>query len=509
MMNTTIWKIAAISLVLSHPAPSPLVPREGVGTGRVQGVVLSSTPPLAQVDAPSPMIFVGWRDGTDVTERDRIIRSVGISESVGGTNHYSHIPNLTLVAVGDGAAARVAIAELSQRHEIEFVEEDRTFIATRHEFIPNDAGFSQCWGHRNTGSSGGLPNFDMNSTDAWSLVRGVPTVKILVFETGIQQDHPDINQLTGRDFTTGATNGILGGGPANGCDNHGTSVAGCITGIINNWIGTVGVAPDCKVISAKVGIAVTPCNGSWQGQTSWTVNAINWAIANGVRVTNNSNDYGTASTAMTNAYTAARNAGIVNFASSGNSGNTTIGYPATAPGVNAVGASSRNGQRASFSSYGSKLAFVAPGQSIYTTDRTGSSGYSTGDYASVDGTSFSSPYAAGVAALILSVDPGLSAAEVEEVMKNTCRDMGTAGYDGFTGWGMLDAEAAALAAFAGLPEPCPSDFNQDRAVDGGDLGILLSSWGSSNFDLGADLTGDSVVNGEDLGILLGAWGGCP
>jgi subtilisin family serine protease len=279
-------------------------------------------------------------------------------------------------------------------------------------------------------------------------------------------------------------------------------VAGCITGIINNSIGTVGVAPDCKVISAKVGTAVTPCSGSWQGQTSWTVNAINWGIANGVRVTNNSNDYGTASTAMTNAYVAARNAGVVNFASSGNSGNTNIGFPARSNGVIAVGASNRSGQKASFSSYGSKLAFVAAGQSIYTTDRTGSNGYGSGDYTIIDGTSFSSPYAAGVAALILSVNPSLSAAQVESIMQTTCRDIGTAGYDTLTGWGMLNADAAVRAA---QPVPCPADFTGDRLVNGSDLGILLASWGTNQ----NDINGDGFVDGSDLGMLLSAWGACP
>jgi subtilisin family serine protease len=232
------------------------------------------------------------------------------------------------------------------------------------------------------------------------------------------------------------------------------------------------------------------------------VNAINWAIANGVRVTNNSNDYGTASTAMTNAYTAARNAGIVNFASSGNSGNTTMGYPATASSVNAVGASSRNGQRASFSSYGTKLAFIAPGQSIYTTDRTGTNGYGSGDYTTIDGTSFSSPYAAGVAALILSVNPSLSAAQVESIMQSTCRDIGTVGFDTLTGWGMLNADAAVRAA---QPLPCPADLTRDRVVNGTDLGQMLGAWGTAQ----ADINGDGTTDGSDLGILLGTWGSCP
>jgi subtilisin family serine protease len=205
---------------------------------------------------------------------------------------------------------------------------------------------------------------------------------------------------------------------------------------------------------------------------------------------------------MTNAYVAARNAGVVNFASSGNSGNTSIGFPARSNGVVAVGASNRSGQKASFSSYGSKLAFVAAGQSIFTTDRTGSNGYGSGDYTTIDGTSFSSPYAAGVAALILSVNPSLSAAQVESIMQSTCRDIGTAGYDTLTGWGMLDANAAVRAA---QPLPCLADLTGDRLVNGDDLGRLLGSWGTPQ----NDLNGDGTTDGIDLGIMLSAWGACP
>jgi subtilisin family serine protease len=452
--------------------------------------------PQPQLQQTLDTFFVQWEEGVD---KNSIISDISGIESV---EHYSHIPNLTLIRMGKGNSIQTAMTALCINPNIKFVEADIVFTATRHEVIPNDVGFSQCWGHRNTGTSGGLVNFDMNTSNVWSITQGSPTVKILILETGIQQNHPDINQLVGRDFTTNVVNGIAGGEPSNSCDNHGTAVAGCVTSIINNSIGTVGVAPNCKVISAKVGTSITPCNGSWQGQTSWTVNAINWGIANGVRVTNNSNDYGTVSTAMVSAYTAARNAGVVNFASSGNSGNTTIGFPASTSSVNAVGASSRNGQKASFSSYGSKIAFVAAGQSIYTTDRTGTNGYGSGDYITIDGTSFSSPYAAGVAALIISANPSLSAAQVETIMKNTCKDMGTVGFDTLTGWGMLNAEAAVIAA---SPLPCVSDLNGDRVVDGSDLGKLLSSWGTAS----SDITGDMTVDGQDLGVLLAAWGVCP
>jgi len=55
--------------------------------------------------------------------------------------------------------------------------------------------------------------------------------------------------------------------------------------------------------------------------------------------------------------------------------------------------------------------------------------------------------------------------------------------------------------------PCSADLNGDNAVNGADLGILLSAWGQS--EVPADLNGDGDVNGADLGALLAAWGNCP
>ena len=60
--------------------------------------------------------------------------------------------------------------------------------------------------------------------------------------------------------------------------------------------------------------------------------------------------------------------------------------------------------------------------------------------------------------------------------------------------------------FSGFTEPCIGDLNGDGAVNGGDLGVFLGSWGDSPCDL--DLNGDGACNGGDLGVLLGAWGPC-
>ena len=60
--------------------------------------------------------------------------------------------------------------------------------------------------------------------------------------------------------------------------------------------------------------------------------------------------------------------------------------------------------------------------------------------------------------------------------------------------------------FGGFSEPCTGDFDGSGSVDGGDLGLFLSTWGSSPCEY--DLDGDGTCNGADLGVLLAAWGGC-
>jgi thermitase len=455
---------------------------------------------IPQVPAPlSPVdtFFIKWKHGSN---KNQVLETLTQVDSV---EHYSNIPDLTLVNMASNRAMKQAVAQLINNPNIEFVEEDRWVVVERQAFPPpNDPGFSLCWGLKNSGSSGGLINWDMNALDAWDITTGSPSVKVMIIETGVDESHTDLNLDPGRDFTTGAVNGISGGSPTNSCDNHGTAVAGCISAKINNSLGTIGIAPNCKVVSAKVGIASTPCSGSWSGQISWTVNALNWAVSAGVKVTNNSNDYGSSSSSMSAAYTATRNAGLVHFASAGNAGTNGLGFPARSSGVNAVGSASRNGIKSSFSSYGTGLAFVAPGQSIYTTDRTGTAGYSSTNWTTIDGTSFSSPYAAGVAALLFSVNPNLSPAQVENAMKTTADDMGTAGYDTLTGWGMIDAAKAVQS----IRPTCKSDYNRDFVVDGTDLGALLGGWGSNNSNL--DLNQDNTIDGNDLGILLSQWGSC-
>jgi subtilisin family serine protease len=135
---------------------------------------------------------------------------------------------------------------------------------------------------------------------------------------------------------------------------------------------------------------------------------------------------------------------------------TSIAYPASHPETIAVGASTNFDYRADYSRYGPGLDFVAPSSGgslgIYTTDRTGAAGYDAGDYtSSFGGTSAATPLAAGVAALILSSNPNLTARQVRDIMRNTSDKLDSVSYDAngwspYYGYGRINAEQAVSEA---------------------------------------------------------------
>jgi hypothetical protein len=130
------------------------------------------------------------------------------------------------------------------------------------------------------------------------------------------------------------------------------------------------------------------------------------------------------------------------FVSSGNTGTDQGFAPNTSMIV--VGATDSNDYRASWSSFGSFVALAAPGAGIWTTQM-------GGGYSAANGTSFASPVAAGVAALMMSAAPTLSNTRIESLLFSTAVDLGAAGHDAYFGHGRVDAVAAVRAALAAVP----------------------------------------------------------
>ncbi len=427
------WQFATV------PAPDAASVETWVATLSESEAAQFVSPVLLNEFGPviiTPKMFVQFAEDITPAQADLLLSSVNAGEvidrSFGGVvNSYR-----VRATAGNGFDVLNAANILATLPEVVYAEPAFVWRG-KLDLIPNDTYWNYLWGLHQTS------NYDMDAPAAWDISTGSSDIKVMIMDLGIQQDHPDINQIPGMDFTG---RDVPGGGPYNYCDNHGTQVAGCVSAIINNSIGVVGIAPGCKSVSAKIGEADTPCSVYFSGSSEWIANALYWARDNGYRVSSASISTGT-SGAVTGAYNTTRGDGMVHFAASGNDGAGTVDYPASLASVNAIGAISSNGNRASFSNYGTGLAFVAPGNNIYTTDRTGSAGDFGGDYAfGVSGTSFSTPYAAGVAAMVLSVNPAMIPEHVEQVMQDNAMDRGSAGYDTVYGWGIVKAYGSMVDA---------------------------------------------------------------
>lgn len=302
--------------------------------------------------------------------------------------------------------------------------------------------------------------------DAWTVEAGDPAVVVAIIDTGIDLDHPELQAqlwvnpgetVNGIDDDgNGYVDDVLGYDFVNGDqtpddDNeHGSHVAGIVAAIRNNSIGVAGTA-NVKVMALKV------LNFEGTGSYSAIAEAINYAVDNGADVINMSLGGGGYSAAVEAAcqYAAANN--VVVLAASGNESTSSISFPSSLPSCIAVGAVDINNNLADFSNYGYGIELVAPGVDIAST-------VPHSDYASFDGTSMASPYAAGVAALMRSAFPAMSAADVRAWLAGTATDQGVPGYDTTFGYGCVDAYNA--VTMAGSPVAPPSTGPDPSSDDG-------------------------------------------
>ena len=250
-------------------------------------------------------------------------------------------------------------------------------------------------------------------------------IKVAVIDTGIDLDHEDLNVVANVTFVDETTSGDDDHG-------HGTHCAGIIAAL-DNEIGVIGVAPGALLYAVKV----LDVDGS--GYLSDVTAGIDWAIENGMQIISLSLgtnfDYQT----LRDACDRASAAGILIVAAAGNdyrvrrgTERDTVDYPARYESVIAVGAIDGSDTKAYFSSTGVTLELVAPGVSIHSTDLNSS-------YTRMTGTSMACPHVVGVAALVLSANPG---ADVRTVLQSTSTDLGESGWDRWYGYGLVNAAEA-------------------------------------------------------------------
>jgi len=310
-----------------------------------------------------------------------------------------------------------AVAALEANPDVEFAEPD---VLMHIALTPNDSLYAS---YQWPAGAIGLPT-------AWNTSTGSASVVVAVIDTGVDGAHPD---LSGK-ITTGANAGynFVAGNTNTADDNsHGTFVAGIIAANTNNATGMAGVCWSCKIMPVKV------LDSTGSGSSFNVSQGIDWAVSHGAKVANLSLGGGAAASLQTSVDNA-WNAGVVVIAASGND-NGPVLYPAAYSNTIAVGSTDQAGTRSTFSNFGPELDVMAPGGSVLGTLCT-CGGYA-GGYGTGSGTSFAAPHASGVAALLISA--GITdKAVIRNRLLGTATDMGAAGFDNLTGWGLINAAAA-------------------------------------------------------------------
>ncbi len=250
--------------------------------------------------------------------------------------------------------------------------------------VPNDTFESNQWALDS-----------INLYDAWDITTGNSTVSIGVVDSGIQNTHADldghINDILSEDFSGSNF-------PWYVTEGHATHVAGIIGAESNNNQGIAGVNWNAQLISLKVGDAAPT--------TAAVTDAIIYAETEGIDVLNLSLSV-VESTVMNQAINGYDGLLVI---AAGNNFSSTVNYPANfdASNIISVGSIDSDDDKSDFSNWGVDVDIYAPGGSIYST-------YPNG-YTYSSGTSMATPYVVGVASLILSVDPTLSAEEVIDIL---------------------------------------------------------------------------------------------
>ena len=336
----------------------------------------------------------------------------------GGRSNRIGRSDVHVVYLPHGTSAASVVEKLKRNPQIKSVEVDRLVKST---FVPNDPYL----GSEYHVAKVGAPN-------AWNTTQGAGVI-IGILDSGVDTSHPDLmpNLLPGFNFVDNNTN------TSDVC-GHGTAVAGTAAAVSNNGIGVAGIAGQAKILPIRIAFFDATANSCY-AYLSTVVSGINYAADNGARVVNVSYSGIINSPAVQNAANYAKSKGALVFVSAGNNG-IDEGFAPTTTMI-PVSATDGNDVKTSWSSYGNFVALAAPGAGIWTTSR-------GGIYQAWNGTSFASPLAAGVAALVMSANRNLDNLAIESTLYASAVDLGPAGRDTYYGYGRVDAAAAVASAVA-------------------------------------------------------------
>jgi serine protease len=391
-------------------------------------------------------------------------------------------PNTRLLRLAPGTSMAAALQRLRHRPGVLWAVPDFRARAAG-GLIPNDRGDGPAPGDWQQLQWNFAGPFGVNAPQAWANVAadGAPGgrgVVVAVLDTGVAYANrgrfrrsPDVSRfgfVPGYDF-------IAHNRFPNDRNGHGTFVAGTIAEATDNGYGLTGLAFAARVMPVRV------LDTQGEGEASTIAEGVRFAVNHGAQVINLSLEFSANVTAsdipeLIEALRYARRRGVLVVAAAGNEAHTAIAYPARAPDVIAVGATTEHGCLADYSNDGSGLTLVAPGggadanlpgdpnchpedppgRDVYQVTFTGTSLRRFGMPSGYEGTSMAAPHVAATAALIIAsrvLGPHPTPAAIIARLRATARKLGGGGDERLYGAGLVDAAAATAPGGPGAVQP--------------------------------------------------------
>lgn len=487
--NVVHWGISTICLLLALPTNAQVDPG---GPGARPQQQRMRNRPRNQGKRPEfhpQRLFVRFQPGAAASARRAARANVN-----GRVRHqFRYLTGLEVLEVPPGRAEQ-ALKALRNNPNVVYVARDPVLYVDQ---VPNDPQFSNLWGLQNVGQTvagdTGTAGSDINVSPVWTVWTGDADFRVAVIDSGVDYTHPDLADNIWTNPGEIPDNGLDDDGngwidDVHGYDflnedadpsddhGHGTHVSGTIAATGDNGAGVVGVNWQAKIVALKF------IGAGGSGPTSDAMRALEYCIANNIKVSNNSYGGTSALQPFADLIVASQSVQHIFVAAAGNEA-TNIDvfptYPAAydAPNIITVAALDNDDQLAVFSNYGAtSVDLGAPGVNILST-------YLNGEYRFANGTSMAAPHVAGVTALIYSRFPTLTWAaararllgSVRPVDALVSRSVTEGAVNAFTAFGDCNAngivDADELAAGApdctgnGILDECEPDCNGNGTTD--------------------------------------------
>ncbi len=451
-------------------------------------------------------------------------RIIGQKKLFGGSPSISGAPeNLSgvyVLEVPAGTDLEQMRTEYQSRPEVDYAEPDYR-LALYQE--PNDPLFPHQWFLNNLGAAqnGGQGYFgtdrnhghqlvmkfgsqdaDIDALEAFQRNDQATTPLVGIIDTGVDRYHEDltgeiwINQgevpdngidddhngyvddVWGWDFSGDSTEICEDDDPTD-THGHGTHCAGIVAAARDNGTGISGIVTPCRIMAIKIFPYAFSSVGAagivYAADMGCNVINMSWGSAYPSKVLRDALDY-------------AAYRGVLPVAAAGNDSSETPNYPAAYDGVLTVGASNSRDRVTPFSSYGDHVEIVAPGEDILSLRAAGTDMYAENGFPGVhivnekyylaDGTSMAAPCVVGVAAYLLAVSPGMTAAKTVEIIEQSADDLiypyggdslYSPGKDVYSGYGRVNL-ASALQLVSG--RMAKIDYPTENGQVSGEVAVI-------------------------------------